>query len=262
VDEEGLTVLRCDEVTKTYGGLAALDGVTFSVERGEVFAIVGPNGAGKTTLFDTISGLAPATSGTITLEDVEIQRMAPHRICQLGLARLFQTSVSFSSQSVFTNVLVGSTFGREKGTRFRLRYPQESIDAALEALEVCDLYAKQDLVAKDLPVIDLKRLMFASALATGAQVLLLDEPFAGLNREERDQLIELVRKINGTGVTVVMIEHIMKAVQALADRMLVLHHGQPIVEGRPAEVLSDPRVAEVYLGKSWSDKEAADAAGI
>jgi branched-chain amino acid transport system ATP-binding protein len=262
VDGEGLTVLRCNDVTKTYGGLAALDGVTFSVERGEVFAIVGPNGAGKTTLFDTISGLAPATSGTITLEDVEIQRMAPHRICQLGLARLFQTSVSFSSQTVFTNVLVGSTFGREKGTRFRLRYPQESIDAALQALDVCDLYSKQELLAKDLPVIDLKRLMFASALATGAQVLLLDEPFAGLNREERDELIELVRKINGTGVTVVMIEHIMKAVQALADRMLVLHHGQPIVEGRPAEVLSDPRVAEVYLGKSWSTKEDADAPGI
>jgi branched-chain amino acid transport system ATP-binding protein len=223
---------------------------------------VGPNGAGKTTLFDTISGLAPATSGTITLEDTEIQRMAPHRICQLGLARLFQTSVSFSSQSVFTNVLVGSTFGREKGTRFRLRYPQESIDAALEALDVCDLYGKQELVAKDLPVIDLKRLMFASALATGAKILLLDEPFAGLNREERDELIELVRKINGTGVTIVMIEHIMKAVQALAHRMLVLHHGQPIVEGRPSEVLSDPRVAEVYLGKSWSTKEAADASGV
>jgi branched-chain amino acid transport system ATP-binding protein len=259
VDGEGLTVLRCDDVRKTYGGLAALDGVTFSVERGEVFAIVGPNGAGKTTLFDTISGLAPATSGTITLEDVEIQRLAPHRICQLGLARLFQTSVSFSSQTVFTNVLVGSTYGREKGTRFRLRYPKESVDAALEALEVCDLYDKQALVARDLPVIDLKRLMFASALATGARVLLLDEPFAGLNREERDELIELVRKLNGTGVTVVMIEHIMKAVQALADRMLVLHHGKPVVEGRPAEVLADPRVAEVYLGKSRSTEEAADA---
>jgi branched-chain amino acid transport system ATP-binding protein len=254
-------MLQCEEVTKTYGGLAALGGVTFSVERGEVFAIVGPNGAGKTTLFDTISGIAPATSGTVKLDGAEIQRMSAHKICQLGMARLFQSTVSFGSQTVFTNVLIGATFGRQGSGGFNFRFSQDAVRTALEALEACDLLDKQDLLAADLPVIDLKRLMFASARATNAKVLLLDEPFAGLNREERDELIELVRRTNSDGTTVVMIEHIMKAVQALADRMLVLHHGKPITEGRPAEVLADPRVAEVYLGKKGSRTEVADAAG-
>jgi branched-chain amino acid transport system ATP-binding protein len=248
-------MLRCDAVTKVYGGLAALDGVDFSVERGEVFAIVGPNGAGKTTLFDTISGIAPATSGTITLDQVQIQRMQPHRICQLGLARLFQTSVAFGSQTVFTNVLIGSMFGREGGRRFTFRFSGKAVEAALAALADCDLLGKQQMQAAQLPVIDLKRLMFASALATQAKVLLLDEPFAGLNRQERDELIDLVRRINRTGVTIVMIEHIMAAVQALADRMLVLHHGKPITLGKPADVLRDPQVAEVYLGQAYRAKE-------
>jgi branched-chain amino acid transport system ATP-binding protein len=185
--------------------------------------------------------------------------MRPHRICQLGLARLFQTSVSFTSQTVFTNVLVGSMFGRRGGGGFTFRFSPAAIQTALTALEACDLLDKQDLVAAELPVIDLKRLMFASALATGAKVLLLDEPFAGLNRQERDELIELVRRINAGGLTVVMIEHIMKAVQALAHRMLVLHHGRTITEGTPTQVLADPRVAEVYLGNNWATTETADA---
>lgn len=249
-------MLHCAAVTKVYGGLSALDGVDFSVERGEVFAIVGPNGAGKTTLFDTISGIAPATAGTITLDQVEIQRMRPHRICQLGLARLFQTSIAFGSQTVFTNVLIGSMFGRAKGPRFTFRFSRDAVRAALAALEDCDLLDKQHLPAAQLPVIDLKRLMFASALATQARILLLDEPFAGLNREERDELIELVRRINRAGVTIVMIEHIMPAVQALADRVLVLHHGKPIIVGRPGDVLRDPRVAEVYLGRAVAGVDA------
>jgi branched-chain amino acid transport system ATP-binding protein len=257
-------MLQCEEITKTYGGLAALGGVTFSVERGEVFAIIGPNGAGKTTLFDTISGIAPATSGTIRLDGAEIQHMRPHRISRLGLARVFQSSVSFASQTVLTNVLVGSMFGRGAGGGFTFRFSPAAIRAALDALEACDLLDKQEIVAGELPVIDLKRLMLASALATGAKVLLLDEPFGGLNRDERDELIELVRKLNAGGMTVVMIEHIMKAVQALAHRMLVLHHGKPIVEGPPAQVLADPRVAEVYLGKNRATAapmEATDAQG-
>ena len=242
-----MPILECQKVSKAYGGLLAVSDLSFAVEPGEVYAIVGPNGAGKTSLFDCISGINPATSGAIRFRDREIQGLRPHHICRLGLARTFQTTVAFESQTVLTNVLVGGTFGRLGENPF-LSFNDSAIGAALDALALCGLAGQQRAPAGSLPVLARKRLMLATALATHPELLLLDEPFGGLNPVERTQMIDLIRVVSGTGVTILMIEHVMKAVQALANRILVIHHGQQIAEGPPSKVLRDPRVIEVYLG--------------
>ena len=242
-----MPILECQKVTKAYGGLLAVSDLSFAVEPGEIYAIVGPNGAGKTSLFDCISGINPATGGAIKFRDTEIQGLRPHDICRRGLARTFQTTVAFDSQTVLTNVLVGGTFGRAGENPF-LSFTTSAIEAALDALALCGLAGQQRAVAGSLPVLARKRLMLATALATHPQLLLLDEPFGGLNPLERTQMIDLIRVVAGTGVTILMIEHVMKAVQALANRILVIHHGQQIAEGPPSKVLRDPRVIEVYLG--------------
>ena len=244
------TIFECDKVSKAYGGLLAVKDVTFSIEQGEIFAIVGPNGAGKTTLFDTISGISPVTNGIIRFKDQEIQRLRPDRICRLGIARTFQTTVTFETQTILTNALVGSVFGRQGGKgNPTLWFQSEAVDSALDALEFCDLLDKQESQYAVLSGFERKRLMLATALATQPTLLLLDEPVGGLNRTEREEMIQLVQKINRSGITVLMIEHVMKAVQVLANRMLVLHHGETITEGPPADVLRDKRVVEVYLGR-------------
>jgi branched-chain amino acid transport system ATP-binding protein len=240
-------ILECQQVSKAYGGLLAVSNLTFAVEPGEVYAIVGPNGAGKTSLFDCISGVNRASGGVIKFRDQEIQGLRAHQICRRGVARTFQTTVGFDSQTVLTNVLVASTYGREGENPF-LSFKDASLEAALDALALCGLSDRQRAVAGKLPVLARKRLMLATALATKPGLLMLDEPFGGLNPGERGQMIELIRNISRTEVTVLMIEHVMKAVQALADRILVMDHGLQIAEGPPSKVLRDPRVVEVYLG--------------
>jgi len=242
-----VAILECQKVSKAYGGLLAVSDLSFAVEAGEVYAIVGPNGAGKTSLFDCISGVNPASSGAIRFRDRDIQRLRAHDICRLGLARTFQTTVAFDSQTVLTNVLVGGTFGREGENPFLL-FKNSAIEAALDALALCGLADNQRVSAGSLPVLARKRLMLATALATRPQLLLLDEPFGGLNPSERLEMIDLIRVVARSGLTILMIEHVMKAVQALANRILVIHHGQQIAEGPPSQVLRDPRVIEVYLG--------------
>ena len=240
-------ILECAQVSKAYGGLLAVSSLSFAVRPGEVYAIVGPNGAGKTSLFDCISGVSRVTGGVIRFRDREIQGLRAHQICRLGLARTFQTTVAFDSQTVLTNVLVGGTFGRE-GENPVLSFNAAAREAALDALALCGLGARQAALAGQLPVLARKRLMLATALATRPSLLLLDEPVGGLNPGERSQMIDLIRDIARTGVTVLMIEHVMKAVLALARRILVIHHGQEIAQGPPQIVLRDPRVIEVYLG--------------
>jgi len=242
-----VAILECQKVSKAYGGLLAVNNLTFAVEPGEVFAIVGPNGAGKTSLFDCISGVNAATSGAIKFKDREIQGLRAHDICRLGMARTFQTTVAFDSQTVLTNVLVGSTFGRA-GEYPTLWFNEDARTRAIDSLAICGLSGQQRTLAGQLPVLARKRLMLATALAMRPELLLLDEPVGGLNPGERAQMIDLIRAVAKTGVTIVMIEHVMKAVQALAGRILVIHHGQEIAQGPPSKVLRDPRVIEVYLG--------------
>ena len=256
-----MPILECQKVSKAYGGLLAVSDLSFSVEPGEIYGIVGPNGAGKTSLFDCISGVNHSTSGVIKFKDREIQRLSPSEICRIGLARTFQTTVGFDSQTVLTNVLVGGAFGRQ-GEYPTLWFNEGARTRALDALALCGLGGRQRALAGQLPVLARKRLMLATALATQPSLMLLDEPFGGLNPAERGEMIELVQVVAGTGVTILMIEHVMKAVQALARRVLVIHHGQQIVEGPPSRVLRDPRVIEVYLGSlrpAASDAEAEDA---
>jgi branched-chain amino acid transport system ATP-binding protein len=241
-------ILECEGVTKAYGGLVAVSDLNFAVEQGEIFAIVGPNGAGKTTLFDVISGITSATRGVIRFDGQEIQSTRAFRVCQLGVARTFQTTTVFATQTVLANTLVGSVFGHSSGIP-PLSFSDEVVERALDALEFCDLLNRQAAVAGTTSVFERKRLMLATALASRPKLLLLDEPVGGLNRGERDAMIELVKKVNRSGVSVLLIEHVMKAVQALANRMLVMHHGEKLAEGVPAEVLRDERVVQVYLGK-------------
>lgn len=255
-------IFECNSVDKSYGGLRAVKNVSFTVEEGEIFAVVGPNGAGKTTLFDTISGISPVTAGIIRFNGQEIQKLPPDRICRLGIVRTFQTTVSFDTQTVLTNVLVGGVLGRQGVSgNPTLFFQSAAVDSALDALEFCGLLDKQGNNASELSVFDRKRLMLATALATRPSLLLLDEPVGGLNRTEREEMITLVRKINQSDITVLMIEHVMKAVQALANRMLVLHHGETIAQGHPSEVLRDKRVVEVYLGGSGSEKVTRNGGG-
>ena len=239
----------------------AVKDVTFSVDEGDIFAIVGPNGAGKTTLFDTISGISPVTDGVVRFYGQEIQRFQPDKICRLGVSRTFQTTVTFHTQTVLTNALVGSVLGRGGNGNPTLGFSSEAVESALDALEFCDLLNKQELIASELSGFERKRLMLATALATQPTLILLDEPVGGLNRPEREGMIKLVRKVKDGGVTVLMIEHVMKAVQALANRMLVLHHGELITEGPPAEVLRDKRVIEVYLGGRGREQTTENARG-
>ena len=254
-------VFECEGVNKAYGGLLAVKDLTFGVEEGEIYAIAGPNGAGKTTLFDTISGVSPITSGVIRFDGQEIHRRRPDSICRLGIARTFQTTVAFDTQTVLTNALVGGMLGRVGTGNPSMRFSDAAVEAALDALEFCDLLDKQSRQASQLTVSERKRLMLATALATRPKLLLLDEPVGGLNRAEREEMLELVRKVNQAGVTVLLIEHIMKAVQAVASRLLILHHGEKIAEGPPSQVLRDERVIQVYLGGKGREKLAADGGG-
>jgi branched-chain amino acid transport system ATP-binding protein len=255
------TIFECENASKAYGGLKAVKDLSFSVNDGDVFAIAGPNGAGKTTLFDTITGVSPLTSGAIRFEGREIQRLPADKICRLGIVRTFHTTAAFDTQTVLTNALVGSTLGRKGTGRPTLGFSEEAIVTALDALEFCGLLHLQAHETGKLPVFDRKRLMLATALATQPKLLLLDEPVGGLTRSERDEMVDLIRKVQQSGTTVLLIEHIMKAVQALANRLLILHHGQKVAEGPPAEVLRDERVIEVYLGRAGRQPSEVAAGG-
>ena len=255
------TIFECQNVSKAYGGLMAVKDLSFSVSQGDIFAIAGPNGAGKTTLFDIITGVSSITTGVIRFEGQEIQRLPPDRICRLGIVRTFQTTTGFDTQTVLTNALVGATLGREGTGRPSIRFSDEAVEAALDALELCGMLHLQGQPTGKLPVFDRKRLMMATAMATQPKLLLLDEPVGGLNRTERDAMVDLIRNVQQSGVTVLLIEHIMKAVQALANRLLILHHGQKVAEGPPAEVLRDDRVIEIYLGRAARQTAAVAGGG-
>jgi branched-chain amino acid transport system ATP-binding protein len=238
-----MPILEGNEVTKYFGGLAAVSRVDFHVEQGEVVGLIGPNGAGKTTLFNLISAALKPQSGIIRFKETNIKGLGPYKICRMGLARTFQTVKVFPNMPVLDHVVLGSYFGSSPGMSSR-----EALRNASEALEFMGLAAVKATPAKDLTLANQKRLEVARALATKPELLLLDEIMAGLNPAEVAQAMELVFKIRDLGVTIIMIEHVMKAIMNLCDRIMVLHHGQKIAEGTPQEIATSEKVIKVYLG--------------
>lgn len=239
-----MPLLEGKGVTKYFGGLAAVLNVDFQVERGEVVGLIGPNGAGKTTLFNLISGALVPQSGTIRFRNENITGLKPHVICRKGIARTFQLVRIFPNMSVLENVLMGVLFGKPDGL---------NLDRALEEadrwLDFVGLSAVKSLPARNLTLVNQKRLEVARALATGPELLLLDELMAGLNPTEVAQAMALVSRIRDLGVTIFVVEHVMKAIMGICDRIIVLHHGEKIAEGTPQEIASNKTVIEVYLGE-------------
>ncbi len=239
-----MRILEGEGVAKSFGGLAALYHVDFNVDQGQVVGLIGPNGAGKTTLFNLISGALVPDSGEIRYKGKKITGCKPHQICREGVARTFQSVKIFANMPAFENVLLGSLFG--KSTRM------SSADAAKEAAELLEfvgLSAMSATPAKDLILANQKRLEVARALATKPELLLLDELMAGLNPTEVAQAMEMVTRIRDKGITIFMIEHVMKAIMSVCDRIIVLHHGERIAEGTPQEIATSRLVVEVYLGE-------------
>ncbi len=239
-----MPILEGEGVTKHFGGLAAVSSVDFKVDEGEVVGLIGPNGAGKTTLFNLISGALAPQEGTIRLNGQDITGSSPHKICRMGLARTFQSVKVFPNIPVPANVMLGSLFGTPNRV--------SSADAAgetAELLEFVGLTAVGATPAKDLTLANQKRVEVARALATKPELLLLDELMAGLNHTEIAEALELVARIRERGISILMIEHIMKAIMSACDRIMVLHHGEKIAEGTPQEIAASKKVIEVYLGE-------------
>ena len=235
------SLLEIARVSKRFRGLLAIDNVTFSVAQGSIFAVIGPNGAGKTTLFNLIAGVFPPDAGTIILDGRRIDGLAPDQVCRRGVARTFQLVRPFAALTVEDNVIVGAMLQRRHVARAR-----EHAHAVLRTL---DLFDKRQQIASALTLPDRKRLEVARALATDPQFLLLDEVMAGLRPAETDRMVAILRDINRqTGLTILLIEHVMRAVMALATRVLVLHHGAAIAEGAPEAVVREPAVVQSYLG--------------
>jgi branched-chain amino acid transport system ATP-binding protein len=240
-------LLEGKNLTKYFGGLAAVTDVDFYVDQGEVLGLIGPNGAGKTTLFNLISAALVPRPGTIIFKGQNITGRKPYQICRMGIARTFQTVKIFGNMPVIDNVRIGSLFG----TSTRLS-SNEADRVAAELLSFVELSNQKYSLAKDLTLANQKRLEVARALATRPELLLLDEMMAGLTYTEIAQAMELVEKIHRKGITIIMIEHVMKAIMNVCDRIIVLHHGKKIAEGTPQEIAGNQTVVEVYLGEQSS----------
>jgi branched-chain amino acid transport system ATP-binding protein len=230
-------------LSKRFGGLRAVQDLSFSVNENEIVALIGPNGAGKTTSFHLITGFHRPDEGSVTAFGREIVGLRPHDICAYGLARTFQVARPFGGMTVLANVMTGA-FLRDKK-------PEVARAKAHEAIEFVGLSAKEHSPARDLTTIDQRRLEMARALATEPRLLLLDEVMAGLNPAEIDQAVALVKKLSKRGLTIIIVEHVMRAIMAVARHIVVLDHGQKIAEGSPKEVVENQDVVRAYLGSGY-----------
>lgn len=238
-----MNILEVTGLTKHFGGLTAIHDLDLHIAQGEILGLIGPNGAGKSTMFNCVAGVFPPSTGDIRFKGQSIAGQKPWDLCRLGLARTFQIVKPFASKTVLYNVMVGA-FLRTSSTR-------KARDKAMEVLTTLQLDHRANQLSSNLTIADRKRLEIAKALATGPELLLLDEVMAGLRPTEVDEMIAIIKKLRDSGVTVFVIEHIMRAVMALSDRVVVIHFGEKIAEGKPEDVTKDENVIRAYLGREY-----------
>lgn len=239
-----MALLEVRNIEKDFGGLIALKDVSFDIHEGEVVGMIGANGAGKSTMFNIITGMLAPTSGSVVFAGKEITGREPHQILGLGVARTFQSVRPFSNYTVEENVRVGALFGRTKS------HDVES--KVKEVLEVTGLDSRRESLVRSIPIEQRKLVEVARALASAPRLLMMDEPMAGLNLVEAEAFIDLVKKINDSGMTLLIVEHVMKAIMKMSKRIIVLHAGAKIAEGTPESILADREVVRVYLGSEYA----------
>ncbi len=249
-----MPLLKCENVTKRFGGLVAVDDMSFTIDHGEMMAIVGPNGAGKTTMFNLINGVFPADEGTIHFEDVDVTHFPAYKRAHLGMGRTFQIPRPFASATVQENIAIGAMFGAA-GSEISV---DEAMGMADHYIDLIGLANHRDKPAGGLTPIEKKLVEIARALAMKPKLLLMDEAMAGMNPKDIDEMVAFIKRIRETeGIAIVaMVEHIMRAVAGLAERVIVMHQGALLVDEPTKEALTDPRVIEVYLGKPAEEFDA------
>jgi len=248
-------MLKVQGATKRYGGVTAVNDISFEVGPGEILGLIGPNGAGKTTLVNMITGLAKPSSGTIRFKEALLNEVPAHKIGAMGIARTFQVVRPFQNLTVLENVAVGAMYGAGGAKRAA----SEAFKKAEEVLKFVGLDSRKDDQADQLTIVGRKRLELAKALAMEPKLLLLDEVMAGLRGSEVDDAMTLIRQINGRGITVLVIEHVMKVIVGVCNRVVVLDYGRKIAEGVASEVMNNPAVIEAYLGKKFAKAQEAQA---